>query len=60
MRIKPESEHTVETAVPPKKPPAPNIQRGPRRLFDLRRFRLHLLLLLLLRDRGRGEVGQLQ
>jgi hypothetical protein len=59
MRIKTESERTAETAVPPKKPPAPSVEREPRRLSVLRRFRLDLLLLLLLRDRGRREVGQL-
>jgi hypothetical protein len=30
MRIKTETERTAVTAVPPKKPPAPNIDRGPR------------------------------
>ena len=60
MRIKPESERTAETAVPPKKPPAPSVERGVRRLSVLQRFRLGLLLLLLLRDGGRRvEIGQL-
>jgi len=30
MRIKSESERTAETAVPPKKPPAASVERGPR------------------------------
>jgi len=30
MRINTESERTAETAVPPKKPPAPSVDRWPR------------------------------